>query len=344
VEAMQGITVPGDKTIALIDFPVPTPAYDEVLIEIRSSGVCGSDMHAYARPKSAADPRAGVIGGHEPSGVVVALGEGVTNFRIGDRVFAYHISGCGDCHNCRLGHMQNCTSPLRAAYGEHRHGGHARFMTATERTLVHLPEPLTFLDGAMLACTAATAFAACLRADLSARDSVLITGLGPVGLTTALLAIAHRAEVIATDINDERLTYARALGVAHVLHPEDVPEAVPAITNGRGPTVTIECSGSDPARHLCLQTIATWGRAIFVGFGGHALTIDVGSLVIQKQLTVRGSFVSSIGQMEDAAQFLARHDLHPSRLSAGDFSLAEAEEVYSSFAAGAPGKFSFSPQ
>jgi threonine dehydrogenase-like Zn-dependent dehydrogenase len=344
MEAMQGITVPGDSSIALVEFPVPTPAYDEVLIEVRSSGLCGSDIHAYRRPKSHNDPRAGMIGGHEPSGVVVALGDGVTNYRVGDRVFAYHISGCGHCHNCRLGYMQNCTSPLRAAYGEHRHGGHARFMAATERTLIHLPEPLTFLDGAMLACTAATAYGACLRADLSARDCVLITGLGPVGLTTALFAMAHQAEVIVTDINDERLTYARELGVPHVLRPDEAPEALPVITKGRGPSVTIECSGSDSARHLCLQEIATWGRAIFVGFGGRALTIDVGPLVIQKQVTVRGSFVSSIGQMEDAAHFLARHNLHPGRLSSGDFGLAQAAEVYSMFAAGAPGKFSFTPR
>jgi D-arabinose 1-dehydrogenase-like Zn-dependent alcohol dehydrogenase len=150
---MLGLTVPGGSEVALAEFPVPEPGYDEVLIEIRSSGLCGSDLHAYARPRPPGlvpDPLSGLIAGHEPS--VVDVGAGVKRFKWGDRVFAYHISGCGICHQCRLGYMVNCTSPDRAAYGGQRHGADARFMVATERTVIGLPGPLTFLDGAMLAC------------------------------------------------------------------------------------------------------------------------------------------------------------------------------------------------
>ena len=178
MEKMIGLRLPGGSEVVLDEFPVPRPGPEEALVEIRASGLCGSDLHAYHRPRaSEPDKRAGFVSGHEPCGVVAEVGERVTHVSVGDRVFAYHISGCGYCHQCRLGYMVNCTSPLRSAYGEHRDGGNAPFMTASERTLVLLPEPLTFSDGAMLACTAATAFGACVRANLSARDDVFITGL-----------------------------------------------------------------------------------------------------------------------------------------------------------------------
>ncbi len=134
------------------------------------------------------------------------------------------------------------------------------------------------------------------------------------------------------------------MGITNVLKTEDdTAEAVLALTGGQGPSVTIDCSGSDQARLFGLQVIATWGRAIFVGFGGRSLTIDAGALVLQKQLTLRGSWVCSLGQMEEAAAFLVRHDLHPGKLAAREYSLSEGAEAYAAFAAGAPGKFSFNP-
>ena len=269
---MLGLTVPGGNQVALSEFPVPEPGYDELLIEVRSSGLCGSDLHAYSRPRpSPGEPDAlsHLIAGHEPSGVVAGVGAGVTGFKVGDRVFTYHISGCGLCHQCRLGYMVNCISSTRAAYGGHRHGADAKYMLATERTVINLPDELSFLDGAMLACTAATAYGACLRAELSAKDTVLITGLGPVGLTVALFAMAFGARVTAMDVNQERVHYAKKIGLPQVWKStDDVIDGLATVTHGLGPSVTIDCSGNDAARLLALQTIGTWGRAIFVGFGG----------------------------------------------------------------------------
>jgi threonine dehydrogenase-like Zn-dependent dehydrogenase len=345
LETMLGIKVPGDREVEVVDVPIPEPAYDEALIEIHASGLCGSDLPPYARPRPPEpDMRGRVVSGHEPSGVIAAVGPGVTEFQIGDRVFAYHISGCGSCHQCRLGYMVNCTSPARAAYGQHRDGGNARFMTATARTLVALPDSLTFSDGSMLACTAGTAYGACVRANISARDTVFIAGLGPVGLTLALTAVAHGAQVIVADTNAERVKFADGRGVAHAVQVgQDTPEVIASLTQGLGPTVAVDCSGSDAGRLLCLEVAGTWSRVVFVGYGGRSLTFDPGALVLQKQLTLIGSSVCSIGQMEDAAQFFAEHAVHPSQIVRGEYPLTEGSRVYREFAGGAPGKFVFTP-
>ena len=134
---MSGVVLPGDRQLEIREFPVPTPGPREVLIEIKASSLCGSDLRAIYRPTdqgSGPEAYKGVIAGHEPCGRVAAVGEDVTRFAVGDRVVAYHIAGCGLCEACRSGWMIGCHSPQREAYGWQRDGGHAPWMLAEERT------------------------------------------------------------------------------------------------------------------------------------------------------------------------------------------------------------------
>ena len=160
---MHGVVLPGERRLETREFPVPTPASGQVLLQIKASALCGSDLRAIYRPKEQGHgPEAyrGVIAGHEPCGVVVAVGPDCNRFKVGDRVVAYHITGCGVCADCRAGWFITCSSSMRSAYGWQRDGGHAPYMLAEENTLVPLPEPLTFVDGAMVACGFGTAYAA----------------------------------------------------------------------------------------------------------------------------------------------------------------------------------------
>ena len=117
--------------------------------------------------------------------------------------------------------MISCSSPQRAAYGWQRDGGHADLMLAEERTLLPLPEPLTYEDGALVACGFGTAWQGVLRADVSGRDRVLVTGLGPVGLATLMLSITSGADVIGVDVRPERREFAEELGAMAVFHPDE---------------------------------------------------------------------------------------------------------------------------
>src|SRR5918912_2542512 len=148
-ELMQGVLLPGQRRVEFKEVQVPTPGHGQVLVKMKASSICGSDIRAIYREHLGHGPEAyqNVIAGHEPCGQIVAVGPGLKRFRVGDRVILYHISGCGVYHDCRMGYMISCTSPLRAAYGWQRNGGHADYVLAEENTCILLPDELSYIDG-----------------------------------------------------------------------------------------------------------------------------------------------------------------------------------------------------
>lgn len=187
---MRGVVLPGDSTVRHVTVPVPTPGHGQVLVRMKASSICGSDIRAIYRQHLGSGPEAyrGVVAGHEPCGEVVELGPGCRRLTAGDRVVIYHIAGCGQCEECQHGYMVGCTDDNRAAYGWQRDGGHAEYLLADEATCLVLPEPLTYVDGALVSCGFGTAYEALLRLEASGQDRLLITGLGPVGLAAACSA------------------------------------------------------------------------------------------------------------------------------------------------------------
>jgi threonine dehydrogenase-like Zn-dependent dehydrogenase len=339
---MTGVVLPGNRQLETREFPVPEPGYSQVLVRMKASSLCGSDLRAIYRPvDQGTGPEAyrGVIAGHEPCGIIERVGPGVRQFKEGDRVIIYHIAGCGLCHECRSGWMISCSSSDRAAYGWQRNGGHAEFLLAEERTLVALPNELTYLDGAMAACGMGTAYAACMRANVSGRDIALITGLGPVGIGAALLCREMGARVIGVEAIPERLELARKLGFTDLVSPteNDAIEILRAKTNGHGFEVAIDCSGNANARHMCLELIREWGRIVYVGEGG-TVSFEPSPLLIHKQVTLYGSWVCSVPQMEDLVENLVRWNLHPEVMVTHRFPLHQVREAYELFDSGKTGK------
>lgn len=338
---MTGAVLPGDSTVQLREFPLPEPGPGQVLLRMKASSICGSDIRAIYRAHLGTGPEGyqdGTIAGHEPCGIVERVGPECRKARPGDRAIVYHIGGCGLCRACREGWMIGCHSPGRAAYGWQRNGGHAAFLLADEKVLVALPPELTYVDGAMVACGLGTAFAACLRAQVSGRDRVLITGLGPVGLGAALLCRAMGARVVGVEGQSARQEAAAHLGFNEVVAPGELAVAqLMELSQGRGYEVGIDCSGAAPARHLLLEAARDWGRIVFVGEGG-TVSFEPSPLLIHKQLTLHGSWVCSIGQMEDLVEMLVRWNLHPEVLVTHRFGLAEASRAYELFASGQSGK------
>ena len=331
MSTMPGVFLPGERRVEIREVPIPEPGHGQVLVRMKASSICGSDLRAIYRPKEqGTGPEAyqGVIAGHEPAGVIEAVGAGVSRFSPGDRVLLYHIAGCGLCHECRTGWMISCTSPERAAYGWQRDGGHAPFLLAEQRTVLALPDELTYLDGSIVACGLGTAYAGCLRAGINGADRVLVTGLGPVGIGAVMLARGFGAEVVGIEASPGRREVARALGV-EVLEaaPEHLVEALHERTDGRGFDVAIDCSGNAVARATCLAASGTWGRVVFIGEGGD-VAFDVSPLLIHPQLTIAGSWVCSIGQMEDLVQLLVHWGLRPEEMVTDRFDIAAAEQAY----------------
>lgn len=202
MKTMLAAYLPGNSTVDLREVAVPTPGINQVLIKMKSSGICGSDVHYiyHQHRATAAAPDKplyqGFINGHEPCGQIVAMEQGCRHFKEGDRVLVYHISGCGFCPNCRRGFPISCTGKGKAAYGWQRDGGHAEYLLAEEKDLILLPDALSYEDGAFISCGVGTAYEGILRGEVSGSDNVLVVGLGPVGMMAMMLAKGRGAKRI----------------------------------------------------------------------------------------------------------------------------------------------------
>ena len=340
---MRGVVLPGDSTVSIREFPVPIPGPGQVLLRMRASSICGSDIRAIYRKHLGVGPEGyqGVIGGHEPCGEIVATGPSPRRFKVGDRVIVYHISGCGCCNDCHEGYMISCTSPEhRRAHGWQRDGGHAEYMVAEENTCIPLPKELSFVDGALVACGFGTVYEALLRLEPSGLDRLLITGLGPVGMAAGLVAQAMGVTtVIGLDVTPERLQAAKDLGAVHHAIPfgDDALAQIHALTDGLGCEKSLDCSGNGAARSLALSATRRWGRVAFVG-EGNRVDFDVSHALIHKQISIHGSWVTSTKHMEDLAGNLVRWNLRPEKIVTHRFTLDQAAEAYRTMDEGRCGK------
>jgi len=340
---MQGVVLPGNSTVEFRDLEVPEPGHGQVLIRMKASSICGSDIRAIYRAHLGKGPEGyqpGIIAGHEPCGQIVKVGPGCKEFQSGDRVIVYHISGCGVCEDCKHGYMISCRSPSRSAYGWQRNGGHAPFLLAEENTCVHLPDSLTYVDGALCACGTGTSYEALCRVRLGGNDRLLITGLGPVGLAAAQLGKAMGARpILGVDVSPARRQLALDLGLVDEAFEAGAQALgqIQAVTGGRGCEVSIDCSGSPAGRLLALQGTRPWGRCVFVG-EGNKVEFDVSPLLIHPQITLYGSWVTSLKHLEDLVEHLQRWGVHPEDTCTHQLPLKEAARAYELADQGQTGK------
>ena len=340
---MRGAYLPGNSTVVFKEVPVPEPGHGEVLLRVKASAICGSDIRAIYREHLGKGPEGyqNVICGHEPAGQIVKRGPGCRRFREGDRVIVYHISGCGVCNDCRRGYMISCSSEQhRRAYGWQRDGGMADYLLAEEKDLVALPDALTYLDGAQVACGFGTVYEALEKIGVCGNDAVLVVGLGPVGLAALMLAGAMGAEKrIGVDSAEERVKLAGDMRLADLLLAPG-PEALRQIrdaTGGHGCERAVDASGNDLGRLLAIQATRQWGKCAMVGEGG-AVAFNPSPDIIHEQKTLYGSWVTSIWKMDELVERLVRWNLHPETLVTHRFPLEKAPEAFALMAGGKCGK------
>ncbi len=341
---MMGAILPGNSTVELKEFAVPAPGHGEVLVKTKSSTICGSDIRCIYHEHLGKGPEGyqpGMIAGHEPCGQIVETGPGCRRFKENDRVILYHISGCGVCNDCRRGYMISCTSDeYRRAYGWQRNGGMAEYILAEEKDLVLLPDELSYSDGAQVACGFGTVYEGLEKIGISGNDAVLITGLGPVGLATAMLCKAMGAsKIIGTEAIDERIKIAQDTGLFDMVLKAagDNVQQVRDITAGMGVEKAVDCSANKNARRTCIQATRKWGKIVFLGEGGDC-EFQPSPDIIHDQKTIYGSWVTNIWRMEELVERIVRWGIHPEELITHRFPLDKAGEAYSLMASGKCGK------
>ena len=340
---MMAAFLPGNSTVELKEISIPKPGHGEVLIKMKSSTICGSDIRCIYNEHVGEGPEGyqGVVCGHEPCGQIVEVGEGLRRFKKGDRVIIYHISGCGVCNDCRRGFMISCTSnEYRRAYGWQRNGGMAEYLIAEEKDLVLLPDSLTYTDGAQVACGFGTTYEGLEKIGICGNDAVLVVGLGPVGLATAMLAKAMGAQkVIGVDTVQERLDIAREKGLCDevLMSDADALAKIKEMTHGMGVERAIDCSGNTYGRQLAIRATRKWGKIAFVGEGG-TVEFNPSEDILHDQKTIYGSWVTSIWKMEELVERIVRWGIHPEDLVTHRFPLSQAPEAYALMADGKCGK------
>ena len=271
---------PGE--IAIEQRPVPAPAVREVLVEVASVGVCGSDVHWYEHGRIGdLVVRSPLVLGHECAGRVVAVGGGVTKHAIGDRVCLEPGVPCGRCRECRAGRYNLCadvaflaTPPVDGAFAD--------FVTIHEDFAFALPDGMSDDVGALMEPLSVGIWA-CRKAGITAGDRVLVTGAGPIGLLAMQVARAcGAADVAVSDVNAHRLAVAERLGATRVLHAgRDAPGELDAL---------LECSGHPGAVVAGIEALRPAGTAVLVGMGPQP-TAEIPLSVIQnRELWLTGTF------------------------------------------------------
>lgn len=290
----------------------------EVLIKVRSAGICGSDIGAYKGTNPLVSyPR---VIGHEIAGEVIEVPEGEQEYAPGDRVILEPYVYCSSCYPCSIGHT-NCCENLTVR-GVHIEGGMAEYVSHPRHLLHKVPDSIPW-HLVPMAEPLVIAMHALKQVEAKAGEHVVITGAGQIGLLAAQYALTLGAIPIVVDPVDERLALARTLGVEHTINPvtSDALEEIKALTKGRMAEVVIEASGDARAIRGAIDYVAYAGRIALVGWPKSDIPLPT-ALFTKKELTIRGSR-NSVGQFPESLRLIAEGKVNVAALLTKTVSMDE---------------------
>jgi len=302
----------------------PQISSSEILVRVEACGVCSHDL--INRKGFFPKTKLPMVLGHEMAGVVELIGDGVTNFKIGDRVINFPVIACGKCKMCVSGNEMLCVH--RKLYGEDQYGGYAEYVKGYENSWVKLPETIGPSEGAIIPCTIGTALHAIRQAKLIAGEKVLITGAtGGVGIHAVQLAKLFGAFVIATTTSDEKVSFIKDNGADEVIVLGDKNDVkkIKEMTNNEGVDIVLEIVGS-PTFNLSIRSLAKGGRLIFVG-NVESIPIEISpAIIILKELKISGSTGCTKEELEEAIELVRKRQVKP--LVQLELPLSKAQEAH----------------
>ena len=333
---MLAVTFQEPGKVAVEERPEPAPmAADDAVVRVDASGICGSDLHIF---HGRIEMEQGFTIGHEYVGTVTAVGDGVTEVAVGDRVLGTFHTACGQCFFCRKGNFIKCDNSRVFGHGAglgNLPGTQAEqvLVPHANLTLRRVPDGLSN-DAALFAGDVmGTGYHAIVSAGLVPGDTCAVIGLGPVGLCALMTArVAGASRVIAIDMVPERLEMARKLGGEPVhLTEEDPRAAVREATGGRGVDVAVEAVGNEKALDLAIRLARKSGTLSVVGVYAERAQVHMG-LVWIKNLTVVGGQANVMGHLDSVLPLMAAGRLDPTPLVTHHMKLADAQEAYDAYA------------
>lgn len=307
---MQAVekAAPGHGHVRLVEKSAPMPGPAELLIEVIAAGVCGTDLHILDGSYASRPP---VTMGHEVTGVVREVGQGVDRSWIGGRVTCEtFLSTCGTCPWCRDGRPNLC--PDRRSIGSGADGGFAAFVVVTASQLHRVPEHVSEHAAALCEPLACVCQALCDPSIVAPGDDVVVTGPGPMGLLAAQVARSCGGEVTVVGTDRDRLRLAKAEELGFGVAPADGLATLSALGDGYGPAVVIECSGAEAAMAAGLQVLRRGGHYVQIGQTEDLTAVPL-ALASFKEISISGGFASTPQSWRRAMAMLQRRlvDLEP---------------------------------
>jgi threonine dehydrogenase-like Zn-dependent dehydrogenase len=325
---MKSVKFDGKGVVRVIDAPEPEPGPDEVVVATVVSAICGSEMHSYR-----GDGQANGNGGHEAAGVVERVGENVQELKVGQRVGASAISGCGHCSFCARGQYTWCSS--YKFYGSM----HAEKFVVAARAVHLLPDDVPWEVGVLISGDGlGVPYHSSTRMPQNGVDSVAVFGVGPVGLGNVLLQTYLGRRVAVVDVSEYRLDYAMKLGARWAIRggtPAAV-EQVLDVTAGYGVDIAIEAAGRPETVKQCFAAVRKGGTVVFNGEQG-ALPLSPSDDFIRRDITALGSWFYHFREFGDMLR-LYRTGLRVQDLVSHTYPLDEAATAFAEFAAGRTAK------
>ncbi|WP_440657127.1 zinc-dependent alcohol dehydrogenase family protein [Candidatus Pelagibacter sp. HIMB1509] len=317
------------ETPKVVTVDDPTPETHGVVIKVEATGVCRSDWHGWMGHDN--DITLPHVPGHELAGVIEVVGSRVSNWKVGDRVTVPFISGCGSCPECHAGQQQVCENQEQPGFTYW--GSFAEYVSIhyADLNVVALPESLDYATAASLGCRFATSFRAVIdQGKVNAGQWVAVHGCGGVGLSAVMIANAVGANVIAIDIDDEKLSLAKELGAVQTINganKKDVSEAVIELTKG-GAHVSLDALGHPTTCFNSIQNLRPRGKHIQVGLmlGEHTKPQIPMARVISKELEILGSHGMQAHRYGAMLDMINKGKLNLARLVGDKISLDEAPE------------------
>jgi len=309
-----------NKPLEINESELPKPNGNQVIVKVRSTGVCHSDLHLWEGGYDTGDGFMKVTDrgvtfpvtpGHEVVGNVEEIGDSVQGVNIGDLVLVYPWIGCGECTTCEKGNTNLCESPK--SLGVFQDGGYAEYVLVPDAKFLAKIDNLDPDAAASLACSGLTAFTAVKKALTNSPENILIVGAGGLGLMGVQIANAlTKANIICADLDDEKLESAKKLGATHIINTKesDAVKKIMSICNEKGVDSIIDFVNAPPTVKMDLSLVRKRGNIILVGLFGGSVELSLVSIPL-KAITIQGAYTGNYNDMLELIKLAQRGVINP---------------------------------
>ncbi len=335
---MKAMLLSQYKKLEVVDMPMPEVGPEDLLVQVKACGICGSDIHGWDGSSGRRIPP--LVMGHEAAGVVSQIGADVKAFQVGDRVTFDSTVSCGRCAACRKGTINLCDNRqvLGVSCDEfRRHGAFAEYVVVPQNISYKLPAELPFEHAALIEAVSIAVHAS-NRTPVKLGDTAVVVGSGMIGLLVVqAIRLAGAARVIAVDLEDSKLELAKQLGADAGLNPKqcDVVAEVKRLTGGRGADASLEVVGATPTVKMAVDCTRKGGSITLVGNLAPQVELPL-QAIVTRELSLYGSCASN-GEYPECIEYLRRGDIRVDALITAKASLEDGPDWFARLYAGEPG-------